>query len=181
VAVPEEGIVIALGRLAQRGLFAEPTSATAAAALDRLRAFGAIATNEKTVAVLTATGLKAASTWPNSWAARRQACSRFTSVAFTGTLTEASVAISMDGRGRLVDDVLIEGSSKHEGVSLKIREKGYEKISCDRPKRPTPLFLLPSESLYSVASCLEAAAAEVLLERAVRKRGGPSGRRDETT
>lgn len=52
----------ALGRLAQRGLFAEPTSATAAAALDRLRASGAIAANEKTVAVLTGTGLKAAST-----------------------------------------------------------------------------------------------------------------------
>jgi threonine synthase len=62
VAIPEEGIVTALGRLAQRGLFAEPTSATAAAALDRLRASGAIATNEKTVAVLTGTRLKAAST-----------------------------------------------------------------------------------------------------------------------
>ena len=62
VAIPEEGIVTALGRLASRGLFTEPTSATAAAALDRLRASGAIATNEKTVAVLTGTGLKAAST-----------------------------------------------------------------------------------------------------------------------
>jgi hypothetical protein len=140
MAVPEEGIVIALGRLAQRGLFAEPTSATAAAALDRLRAFGAIATNEKTVAVLTATGLKAASTWPNSWAARRQACSRFTSVAFTGTLTEASVAISMDGRGRLVDDVLIEGSPKHEGVSLKIRERDMKKSAAIAQSDPHPFF-----------------------------------------
>jgi threonine synthase len=43
----EEGIVTALGRLAQRGLFAEPTSATAAPTLDRLRASGAIATNER--------------------------------------------------------------------------------------------------------------------------------------
>jgi threonine synthase len=47
VAIPEEGIVTALGRLAQRGLFAEPTSATAAPTLDRLRASGAIATNER--------------------------------------------------------------------------------------------------------------------------------------
>jgi threonine synthase len=61
VTIPEEGIVTALGRLAPRGVFAEPTSVTAAVALDR-RASGAIATNEKTVAVLTGTGLKAAST-----------------------------------------------------------------------------------------------------------------------
>jgi hypothetical protein len=46
-----------------------------------------------------------------------------------------------------VDNVFIKRSLKHEDVSLKTLEKGYEKISCDRAKRPTPLFL-PSESLY---------------------------------
>jgi hypothetical protein len=181
VAIPEEGIVTALGRLAQRGVFAEPTTATAAAALDRLRASGAIATKEKTVAVLTGTGfLRPPLPWRNSRAARREACSRFTSVAFIRALTEASVAIPMDGRGRFVDNVFIERSRKHEDVSLKTLEKEYEKISCDRAKRPTPLFLLQTESLYSVESCLETAAAEVGLERTVRKRlRKRCGRREE--
>jgi threonine synthase len=62
VAVPEEEIVAALRRLAASGLFVEPTSATAAAALDRLHASGAISARERVVVVLTGTGLKAAST-----------------------------------------------------------------------------------------------------------------------
>ena len=62
VALTEEEIVAALRRLARQGLFAEPTSASGAAALDRLAATGAIKANENTVVILTGTGLKAAST-----------------------------------------------------------------------------------------------------------------------
>jgi threonine synthase len=61
VAVPEEGIVAALKRLAGTGLFPEPTSASAAAALDELACRGAIRPGERTVAVITGTGIKAAS------------------------------------------------------------------------------------------------------------------------
>ncbi|MCK1616527.1 threonine synthase [Bradyrhizobium sp. 159] len=62
VALTEDEIVAALRRLARQGLFAEPTSASAAAALEKLSAAGAIKANDTTVAVLTGTGLKAATT-----------------------------------------------------------------------------------------------------------------------
>src|SRR5215470_12242758 len=62
VALAEDEIVAALRRLAHQGLFAEPTSASGAAALDKLAASGAIKANENTVVILTGTGLKAAST-----------------------------------------------------------------------------------------------------------------------
>jgi threonine synthase len=62
VALTEDEIVAALRRLARQGLFAEPTSASAAAALEKLSATGAIKGGETTVAVLTGTGLKAATT-----------------------------------------------------------------------------------------------------------------------
>lgn len=62
VAVEEAEIVAGLGRLARQGLFAEPTCATAAAALDRLIAAGTIAPRETTVVIVTGTGLKAAAT-----------------------------------------------------------------------------------------------------------------------
>jgi putative transposase len=48
--------------------------------------------------------------------------SQFTSAAFTGTLAAAGIAISMDGRGRWLDNVFIERlwrSLKHEDVYLK--------------------------------------------------------------
>jgi transposase InsO family protein len=48
--------------------------------------------------------------------------SQFTSAAFTGALAEAGVAISMDGRGRWMDNVFIERlwrSLKSEDVYLK--------------------------------------------------------------
>jgi threonine synthase len=61
VAVPEDGIVAALKKLAITGLFPEPTSASAAAALDKLAQRGAIRSNERTVVVITGTGIKAAS------------------------------------------------------------------------------------------------------------------------
>lgn len=62
IALTEQEIVTALRRLAHQGLFAEPTSASAAAALDKLAAAGSIKPNETTVAVVTGTGLKAATT-----------------------------------------------------------------------------------------------------------------------
>jgi len=54
--------------------------------------------------------------------------SQFTSQGFTGALLSAGVAISMDGRGRWMDNVFIERlwrSVKYEEVYL----KGYESIS----------------------------------------------------
>jgi threonine synthase len=62
VALAEEEIVAALKRLARQGLFAEPTSASAAAALDKLSAAGSIKANETTIVLLTGNGLKAATT-----------------------------------------------------------------------------------------------------------------------
>jgi threonine synthase len=59
VAVEEDEIVPALGRLARQGLYVEPTSATAAAGLSRLLASGLIRPHESTVLVLTGSGLKA--------------------------------------------------------------------------------------------------------------------------
>jgi threonine synthase len=59
VAVEEAEIVDALGALARKGLYVEPTSAAAAAGLSRLQASGAIGPRETTVLVLTGSGLKA--------------------------------------------------------------------------------------------------------------------------
>ncbi|QKV97901.1 threonine synthase [Streptomyces sp. NA02950] len=61
-AVPEDAIAAAVRRLAAMGLYAEPTSATAAAAIDIFRARGAIRPGETTAVVLTGSGLKAATT-----------------------------------------------------------------------------------------------------------------------
>lgn len=62
VAVEEAEIVPALRDLARRGLYVEPTSATAAAGLSRLLASGVIRPQEHTVLVLTGSGLKASAT-----------------------------------------------------------------------------------------------------------------------
>jgi threonine synthase len=59
VAVEEGEIVEALGALARKGLYVEPTAAAAAAGLRRLLASGAIRPAETTVLVLTGSGLKA--------------------------------------------------------------------------------------------------------------------------
>jgi threonine synthase len=59
VAVSEEEIVAALGTLARKGLYVEPTSAAAAAGLTQLLSSGAIRPEQTTVLVLTGTGLKA--------------------------------------------------------------------------------------------------------------------------
>ena len=59
VAVEEAEIVQALRDLARRGLYVEPTSAVAAAGLTRLLASGVVRAQERTVLVLTGSGLKA--------------------------------------------------------------------------------------------------------------------------
>ena len=59
VAVTEAEIVAALGVLARKGLYVEPTSAAAGAGLTQLLASGVIQPGELTVLVLTGTGLKA--------------------------------------------------------------------------------------------------------------------------
>jgi len=55
--------------------------------------------------------------------------SQFTSAAFTGALTAAGIKISMDGRGRWMDNVFIERlwrSLKHEDIYLKGYTDGLE-------------------------------------------------------
>ncbi|MET4214723.1 transposase InsO family protein [Bradyrhizobium sp. LA2.1] len=55
--------------------------------------------------------------------------SQFTSAAFTGVLEAAGIRISMDGRGRWMDNVFIERlwrSLKHEDVYLKFYADGKE-------------------------------------------------------
>ncbi|MFE3516107.1 pyridoxal-phosphate dependent enzyme [Streptomyces sp. NPDC059166] len=59
-AVPEDEIRAAVRALAARGLYAEPTSSVAAAALDHFIATGDIAPGQTTVVVLTGAGLKSA-------------------------------------------------------------------------------------------------------------------------
>ena len=59
VAVTEDEIVRALGALARKGFYVEPTSAAAAAGLSQLVARGVIKKGETTVLVLTDSGLKA--------------------------------------------------------------------------------------------------------------------------
>lgn len=54
---------------------------------------------------------------------------QFTSAAFTGRLSEAGIAISMDGRGRALDNVFVERlwrSAKYEEVYLKSYETVWE-------------------------------------------------------
>src|SRR6266481_10179115 len=54
---------------------------------------------------------------------------QFTSVAFTGRLEAAGIAISMDGRGRFMDNIFIERlwrSIKYEEVHLKAYADGRE-------------------------------------------------------
>ena len=55
--------------------------------------------------------------------------SQFTSAAFTGVLAAAGVRISMDGRGRWMDNVFIERlwrSLKYEDIYLKGYADGHE-------------------------------------------------------
>ncbi|MBT5109856.1 MAG: threonine synthase [Rhodospirillaceae bacterium] len=59
VAVAEDEIIAALGHLARKGFFVEPTTAACGAGLTRLIADGSIKPNETAVAILTGTGLKA--------------------------------------------------------------------------------------------------------------------------
>ncbi len=58
VALTEEQIAAAVRRLAATGLYAEPTSSSAVAAIELLEQRGEIRAGEKTVVLLTGTGLK---------------------------------------------------------------------------------------------------------------------------
>ncbi|MDB5863492.1 MAG: Pyridoxal-5-phosphate-dependent protein beta subunit [Betaproteobacteria bacterium] len=58
VAVPEDLIIAAIRKLGESGLYAEPTSATATAALEILHETGVIHPRETTVVLLTGSGLK---------------------------------------------------------------------------------------------------------------------------
>lgn len=60
LAVSEDQIAAAVRDLAARGLYTEPTSAVAAAALDHYLADGTIGSDDTTVLVLTGSGLKSA-------------------------------------------------------------------------------------------------------------------------
>ncbi len=60
VGAPEAAIAGAVRVLGRRGLFVEPTSATALVGLSRLIADGTIGRDQTTVVVLTGHGLKAA-------------------------------------------------------------------------------------------------------------------------
>ena len=54
---------------------------------------------------------------------------QFTATAFAGRLQDAGIAISMDGRGRWLDNVFIERlwrSLKYEEVHLKVYADGHE-------------------------------------------------------
>ena len=61
--------------------------------------------------------------------------SQFTSAAFTGVLKEADIAISMDGRGRYLDNIFIERlwrSLKYEAVYLHELTDGFKARTGDR-------------------------------------------------
>ena len=61
---------------------------------------------------------------------------QFTSAAFTGQLEGAGIAISMDGRGRFMDNIFIERlwrSIKYEEVHLKTYADGREARTAHRP------------------------------------------------
>ncbi|SRR5579871_508617 len=61
IAIPEGEIVSALKRLALTGLFVEPSSATGAAALDDLIKRDVVKAHERTVVLVTGTGIKTSS------------------------------------------------------------------------------------------------------------------------
>ena len=96
--------------------------------------------------------------------------SQFTSAAFTGTLAAAGIMISMDGRGRWMDNVFIERlwrSLKYECVFLSAFETGTEArsgigswIDYYNQRRPHSTFggRTPDE-VYAMAEMTEQLAA----------------------
>ena len=72
--------------------------------------------------------------------------SQFTSTAFTGVLVAAGIAISIDGRGRWIDNVFIERlwrSLKHEDIYLKGYADGGEARAAALRHRPRVFYGLP--------------------------------------
>lgn len=100
--------------------------------------------------------------------------SQFTSAAFTGVLLEHGVAISMDGRGRCLDNVFVERlwrSVKYEEVYLKAYSGGLEAYRgigaylqfFNRQRPHQSLDYQTPEAVYragSLKACLEAAPTE---------------------
>jgi putative transposase len=100
--------------------------------------------------------------------------SQFTSAAFTGVLLEHGVAISMDGRGRCLDNVFVERlwrSVKYEEVYLKAYSDGLEAYRgigaylqfFNRQRPHQSLDYQTPEAVYlagSLKACLEAASTE---------------------
>jgi putative transposase len=100
--------------------------------------------------------------------------SQFTSAAFTGVLLEHGVAISMDGRGRCLDNVFVERlwrSVKYEEVYLKAYNDGLEAYRgigaylqfFNRQRPHQSLDYQTPEAVYlagSLKACLEAASTE---------------------
>lgn len=96
--------------------------------------------------------------------------SQFTSLAFTTTLKDAGIRISMDGRGRWMDNVFIERlwrSLKYECVFLKAFETGSDTrngigswINYYNQRRPHSTFdgSTPDE-VYAMAEMTEQLAA----------------------
>lgn len=73
--------------------------------------------------------LEAALTWGRPQIFNTDQGAQFTSAAFTGRLEETGVAISMDGRGRALDNVFVERlwrSVKYEEIYLKSYDGGVE-------------------------------------------------------
>jgi len=96
--------------------------------------------------------------------------SQFTSAAFTGILTRAGIRISMDGRGRWMDNVFIERlwrSVKYECIYLNAYETGSEAraglrrwigyYNADRPH--SALGGRTPDEAYSIGSMTEKLAA----------------------
>lgn len=91
--------------------------------------------------------------------------SQFTAAAFTGRLEAAGVAISMDGRGRAIDNVFVERlwrSVKYEEVYLKDYVTawdaeegldGYFRFYCDERIHQALGYRTPAEVYYGQARC----------------------------
>ena len=94
---------------------------------------------------------------------------RFTGAAFAGKLAAAGGTISMHGRGRFMDNILIGRfwrSIKFERVPLKAHARGGERRGAGRPRRPPTSASSPEQSI---------AGGRVAHRNASHRGGGRSG------
>ena len=101
--------------------------------------------------------------------------SQFTADAFTGRLEKCGVAISMDGRGRALDNVFIERlwrSVKYEEVYLKDYADGWEaeqslasyfRFYCDRRMHQSLSYRTPAE-VYQTGKQTKKIGAQIPVE-----------------